>query len=171
MIKKGNILFVILVLGMLISLFLISEHFAVVDSDFCSFGGSFDCGSVNKSPYANLDGIFYLLAVDFGFNISIVDIKGINWFFDLITSNAFLGFLVLLLLFIMFYSYKTKKNFLFIKYNKILLWMRNILIFSFIYGMYLLLVQHFILKTYCLFCLGLDVVIILSLILVWEEGK
>jgi uncharacterized membrane protein len=53
------ILNVLLVIGMLLSLFLVYEHFSPAASKFCTFGESLDCGIVNKSPYANLDGISY----------------------------------------------------------------------------------------------------------------
>ena len=165
--KKHHYVYIILVIGILLSLFLIYEHFATVASQLCSFGNSLDCHIVSKSPYANLDGIVYLLVIDFGLNIPSVDIKGINWFFDLITSNAFLGFLTLVLLLIMFYFYRNQKNFIFIRSHRLLLWMKGILIFGVLYGFYLLFVQHFILKYYCIFCLGLDLILVTFLILIW----
>src|SRR3989344_2808480 len=84
---------IVLVIGMLISLFLVYEHFTPTASKFCSFGKGFDCGIVNKSPYANIDGISYLLTIDFGLDLPLINISGINLFFDFITSNAFLGLL------------------------------------------------------------------------------
>ena len=167
MCKKEKLLYFVLILGMIISLFLVYEHFSASLDKFCSSGTSFDCGIVNKSPYANLDGIFYLFSVDFGMNVPTFDIKSINWFFDLITSNAFLGFITLVLLFVMYYNYKKNKDFLFIKNRKIIFWIKGILIFSLLYGAYLFSIQHFILKTYCILCLGLDAVIVVSLILIF----
>ena len=89
------------------------------------------------------EGEVYLLVIDFGLNIPSVDIKGINWFFDLITSNAFLGFLTLVLLLIMFYFYRNQKNFIFIRSLRLLLWMKGILIFGVLYGFYLFPILHF----------------------------
>ena len=169
--KIKILIYALLTLGMLIALFLVYEHFSTSASQFCSFSNSFDCGIVNKSPYANLDGISYLLTIDLGLNLPLLDIRGVNWFFDLITSNAFLGFLTLLLLLIMFHFYRTNKDLLFIKKNKLKSWMIGIFIFSLVYGFYLFLIQHFILKTYCIFCFGLDFVIILSFILILKLDR
>ena len=88
--NKFKIFNVVLIIGMLISLFLVYEHFSPSASKFCTFGNSFNCGIVNKSPYANLDGLSYLLTIDFKLNLPMITISDINPFFDLITSNAFL---------------------------------------------------------------------------------
>lgn len=161
-------LFIILIIGMLTSLFLLYEHFSPSASRFCSFGNSFDCGIVNKSPYANLDGIFYLLTIDLGLPIPLIDISGLGVVFDFLTANAFLGFLTLLFILLLIMAWRKGRNFLWIKNKNALKWARGVLILGVIYGFYLILVQHFILKTYCIFCLVLDLVLIASLILVWR---
>ena len=162
---------ILLIIGMLISLFLLYEHFSPSLSKFCTFGESIDCGIVNKSPYANLDGISYLLTIDFALPIPLINISDINIFFNIITSNAFLGFLTLLfLLFLAKANYKNQK-FLFIEKNKTLLWLKGITLFGVIYGFYLFLIQHYILKTYCIFCIALDIVLITLMIIVWATKK
>ena len=163
--KKSRLLLsIFLVFGMLISAFLIYEHFSLTASKFCTFGNNLDCGIVNKSPYANLDGISYLLTIDFNLPLPLIDISGINWFFDFITTNAFLGFLTLLFVLLLNLNYK-KSKFLFILKERNVKWIRGVLIFGVIYGFYLFLIQHFILKTYCIFCLALDLMMIISLII------
>jgi len=168
--RKRFWLNVALIIGMLISAFLVYEHFSLTVSKFCTFGDSFDCGIVNKSPYANLDGISYLLTIDFNLPLPLIDISGINWFFDFITANAFLGFITLL--FILLLNLKHKKNkFMFVSKRDNLKWIRGILIFSLVYGFYLFLIQHFILRTYCILCIALDLIIIISLILSLKINK
>ncbi|MEK6916637.1 MAG: vitamin K epoxide reductase family protein [Nanoarchaeota archaeon] len=169
--NMNKVLKILLILGMLISLFLVYEHFSPNASKFCDFGEGLDCGIVNKSPYANLDGISYLFTIDFGWPIPLIDISGINWFFNLLTSNAFLGFLTLVFLFFLVNAHEGKKNFLFIKKKDSLAWMKGITLFGVVYGFYLFLIQHYILKTYCVYCLALDVVLISSLIIVWRMKK
>ena len=166
--KLFTFLNVVLIIGMLISLFLVYEHFSPTASKFCTFGESLNCGIVNKSPYANLDGIFYLLVIDFGMNVPMMDISRANVFLDLITSNAFLGFLTLLFMLFLARSKYKNKDFLWIKRDKGLKWMRGIAIFGVLYGFYLFLIQHSILKTYCIFCLALDIALIAILITVWK---
>jgi uncharacterized membrane protein len=162
---------IFLVLGMLVSLFLLYEHFAETGSEFCSFNGDFDCGIVNKSPYANLDGISYLLTIDLGLPIGLINISGINFFFDFLTANAFLGFLTLLFVYLLVSNSRKGKGFLWISGDGGLKWVRGILIFGVAYGFYLFLIQHFVLKTYCIFCLTLDVILVVCLILAWRLKK
>jgi uncharacterized membrane protein len=168
--KSRKILNVFLIIGMLVSLFLVYEHFSPSASKLCTFGENLDCGIVNKSPYANLDGFSYLLTIDYGLPLPLIDISGINGFFDLITSNAFLGFLTLLFVFLLNTRYKNKKL-LFINEKESLKWVRGLLIFGLIYGAYLFYIQHSILKTYCIFCLLLDVVIVSSVIVAYRIKK
>jgi len=162
---------IFLIIGMLISLFLLYEHFSPSASKFCTFGDSFDCGIINKSPYANLDGISYLLAIYFALPIPLINFADVNPFFDLITSNAFLGFLTLLLLFFLVKANYKEQKFWFIEKNKTFKWMKGITLFGVIYGFYLFLIQHFILKTYCIFCIALDIVLIALLFIVWKIEK
>ncbi|MBM3231814.1 vitamin K epoxide reductase family protein [Candidatus Pacearchaeota archaeon] len=164
MYKQRKLLSVFLIIGILISAFLIYEHFSATASKFCSFGNNLDCGIVNKSPYANLDGISYLLTIDFNLPLPLIDISGINVFFDFITTNAFLGLLTLFFVLMLNLNYK-KSKFLFVKREANAKWIKGIMVFSIVYGFYLFLIQHYILKTYCIFCLALDLTIIISLIL------
>lgn len=156
---------------MLISLFLVYEHFSPSASKYCTFGDNFDCGIVNKSPYANFDGLSYLVTIDLKMNLPIIDISGINWFFDFMTSNAFLGFLTLVFEFFLFKAYYDKKDFFFIKKADHVKWLKGLTLFGVTYGFYLFLVQHFILLTYCIFCIALDVTLILLLIYAWRIKK
>lgn len=159
----------LLIIGMLVALFLVYEHFSPTASKYCTFGESFNCGIVNKSPYANIDGLSYLLTIDFNLPLPLIDISGINWFFDILTSNAFWGFLTLLLIFLLITAFKNKK-FLWITKEKNKKWVTGLLVFGIIYGAYLFAIQHYILKTYCLFCIILDITILGSLI-IWLKIK
>ncbi|TAL52945.1 MAG: hypothetical protein EPN86_04905 [Nanoarchaeota archaeon] len=162
--KKGFIILgCLLILGMLIALFLVYEHFSDVASKWCTFGDSFNCGIVNKSPYSNLDGISYLMTMDLKLPVPYFYTVSKPFLLDLLTSNGFLGFLTLLLLFSMLIAWRRKSDFLFIKHGSIKRWIIGILGFGIVYGGYLFLIQHFILKTYCLFCLMLDLTMILSM--------
>lgn len=167
--KKLFVTFVVvLTIGMLVSLFLTYEHFSHSASEYCSFGENLDCGIVNKSPYANVDGIFYLMTIDWGWPIPLIDIAGIHVILDFLTSNAFLGFLTLLFILILLIEHREGKGFLWVKKQKTIKWIRGLLVFGVAYGFYLFLIQHFMLKTYCILCLTLDAVLVTSLILAWR---
>ena len=164
-----NLINIFIIIGILIAAFLIYEHFSPSASKFCNFGKSLDCGIVNKSPYANLDGLFYLLTIDFGISLpaSLMTISDSGVFLDLITSNAFLGALTLLFLLLLTRANYKNSKFLFIKKGATKRWMKGITLFGVLYGFYLFLIQHFILKTYCIFCLALDATLLTLLILTW----
>ena len=163
--KKGFIILgVLLVIGMLSSLFLIYEHFSPEASKWCTFGESFNCGIVNKSPYANVDGIFYLMVIDYGWSVPFIYFHDSSPILDFLSGNAFLGFLTLILLFILLHLWRQKKGLLFIKPNQVKKYMLGILVFGVLYGLYLFYIQHSILKIYCPFCLVLDFVLITSTI-------
>lgn len=162
--NKRRILSIVLIIGMLISLFLVYEHFSPKGSELCHIIAGFDCGIVNKSPYANLDGIFYLLTIDLNLNLPLVNVSDKSVILDFLTANAFLGFLTLLLIYIL--NKNPNKKVLWINPNENRKWILGLLIFGVIYGAgYLFAIQHFILHTYCLFCILLDLVLIISLIL------
>lgn len=162
---------IMLVIGMLIALFLIYEHFSPSASKYCTFGESFDCGIVNKSVYANVDGIFYFLVMDLGLPVPLIDISSLGIFFDLLTSNAFLGFVTLAFLYCLLLLHERRKGWLFIKDYQVLWWIRGITGFGVLYGAYLFAIQHYILQTYCIACLALDVVLVLCLGLAWMMGE
>ncbi len=167
--KRGlGLLKVLLILGMLISLFLIYEHFSATASKYCTFGNNFDCGIVNKGPYANIDGLSYMVTIDYGLPIPLLDIADQHVILDILTSNAFLGFLTLLFVFGLVIALGKKKGFLWVKKEKVLSWIRGVLLFGVIYGLYLIFVMHSLLKTYCIVCLGLDIVLWISCIIVWR---
>ncbi|MSS74526.1 vitamin K epoxide reductase family protein [Candidatus Pacearchaeota archaeon] len=155
---------ILLIVGMLVSLLLTYWHFTPSVSKFCTFGTALDCDIVNKSPYANLDGISYLLTIDFNFPLPLIDISEINFLFDLLTSNAFIGFLTFLLIFLLRTKFRNK-TLGGITPEKNLKWTRRLLLLGLIYGAYLLFIQSYILQTYCLFCLILDTILLTSFII------
>jgi len=166
--KRLVALQIVLVVGMLISLFLVYEHFSTHASTWCTFSDSpFDCGIVNKSPYASLDGISYLLTMDFGLPVPLVEIARVHWTLDVLTSNAFLGFLTLLFVFLLAGAKKNGKGLWWVKKGSVHKWTRWVLTMGVLYGSYLFFIQHSILKLYCLFCLGLDAIILSSCIIAW----
>lgn len=158
------ILTVILIIGMLDSAFLVYEHYSPTASEFCSFGENIDCGIVNKSAYATLDGIFYLLVIDWGWNIPFFQPSSWHPIFEFLLSNAVLGFITLGIIIALLQVHKTGKDVWFIENKNIPNWIVGILGFGIIYGGYLVFIQHSILKTWCPFCLLLDVIMILALI-------
>jgi uncharacterized membrane protein len=168
--KVFTLLNILLIIGMADSVFLLYEHFAPSASKFCQFGQSFDCGVVNKSPYANIDGLSYLLTIDYKLPIPYFNISGINAFFDLITANAFLGFLTLLIIFGLNVARYKNRAFLGIAPKQNKKWVIGLLIFGIVYGGgYLFYIQHAILKTYCIFCIVLDITMVVSLIVALKE--
>jgi len=160
--QYDRLMSIVLLIGILLSLFLLYEKYDASASVVCTFGESFNCGTVSKSPYAQVDGIFYLMAIEYGWPVPLIDISGKGFIFDLLTSNSFLGFITLLFLFGL---HITKKKFLFVASRDKDRITRIIVALSVLYAAYLLYIQHSILQTYCVFCIGLDFVILVAFIL------
>lgn len=154
---------ILLILGMCASAFLLYEKFSPTASEFCTFGESFDCGIVNKSPYATLDGISYLLTIDYGLPIPLINIADKSPVLSLLLSNAFLGLLALLFILLLINAHAHKSTIFNIK-NPLKI-AHYLLGFGVLYGIFLIYIQHSILKTWCIFCLSLDVILITSFIL------
>lgn len=171
---KGNkklfiFISIFLLLGALISAFLLYEHFAPSASAFCQFGESFDCGVVNKSPYANLDGFSYLLTIDYNLPLPLINISGINPVLNFLTANAFLSLLVFLFMFLLVWKkYKNQNLFnIDVGIKNEVKWLRGIITFGLAYGFYLIYIQHSLIKMYCLYCLMLDTVMIVLTVTFW----
>jgi uncharacterized membrane protein len=160
---------ILVIAGLLVSLFLLYEHVSPSASRLCTFGSTLDCGTVNRSPYANVDGISYLLTIDLKLPLPLINISGQGAFFSFITSNAFLGLLVLVFLLFLLRAEHKHKRFPFIKKENERTWLRGITLFSAFYGLYLFLVQHYLLRTYCVFCLVFDLLLVVLTVIVWKK--
>jgi len=159
---------VVCALAMLVSMFLIYEHFSEGAEKFCTFGKSFDCGIVNKSPYASVDGFLYFLLFDVGVDVPLLNLSQYGLVVEFLTTNAFLGFLTFLYLLLSIIHVEKKKKLFGICVDRQLKTAKLILWLSLVYALYLVYIEFFVLKTICIFCIVLDVLIILGLILVYR---
>ncbi len=150
------ILFVLSFLAIVDSSLITYEHYSKAPLSFCKFGKNFDCGIAAQSPYATVDNIFYFLAVDLGLSVPIVTI-GI--------PVAIMAIVVFLLIKIGALHIWHEKDIGRFNTNHMIWSIRGLLIFSLLYGISLIYVQAFILRTYCLYCLLLDALILASLII------
>lgn len=158
------VLFILLSFGILDALFLTYLHLSPDSSRFCG-AGEFNCDIVNKGAYSTIDGFSYFLVMDLGVSAPIIDLTGRNGVLDLLLSNAFLGALVLSLVLFLVICFKKEKHIGELSPVGMLRLSRWLLFIGVMYGAYLFYIQKVILKTYCLYCLTLDVVLLLSLIL------
>ncbi len=159
---------IVCVLAMLVSLFLVYEHFSESAEQFCTFGKSFDCGIVNKSPYASIDGILYFLLFDMGVQVQLLNFSQYGFLIDLLTTNAFWGFLTFLFLFLSVRAVEQKRKFLGMSVHRQLVVAKWILVLSVLYAIYLVYIELYVLKTICIFCVVLDLLILAALFLVYK---
>jgi len=155
--KKRNIGFIILIIlaiiGILDSSYLLKLK--LTDSaSFCDQLVGFDCGTVNKGAYSEFPPWTFTAWVDAGLPTIPNSTLGI------------IGFVFVLVMSLYALSQKNKK-----KIHKITKIILIFLTISFIYGLYLIYIQKFVLRTWCLFCLVLDAVILLSLITAYMMYK
>lgn len=149
--SKNTLFYTLIILGILVGSYLLFEHYNPSPSKFCNFGKSFDCGIVNKSPYSTIDGFFYLLAVDFKLPVSILNLP---------VPVAGLGILTLLLLAYLMYTINHSKTVFGVTPQKALKTMKILLVIALLFSLYLFLIEMFILKTYCVFCIVLDIILL-----------
>lgn len=148
-----KVIYIAAFIGLLLGGYLLYIHLNPVMVP-CGEGESMNCVQVNSSPYANLDGIFYLMHTYYQLPVPDVYLSG-SPAMDIITSNAFLGMIMMVLIIALTWQEKLK-------------WVRTLAVFSLIYGFYLLFIQHVVLEAYCIYCLMLDVVIITITIAAWS---
>lgn len=148
--KRDNqkILVVISILALLVSAYLLYQHYSS-GSSFCDIGENLNCDIVNKGIYSDVDGVFNYL---FGTELSLP------------IPNALLSivfFLFILISSLISQRYKTQK-----RISKIT---RVLFALALIYTLLLFHIQVDVLKTFCVFCLALDVLIIAAFLNVFVK--
>jgi len=139
--KKGlKIIALMAVLAMIVSGYLVYLHYKPEASSFCDISATLNCDVVNKSIYSELFGL---------------PVSGLGLL-------VFLGIFILALI-----GIKDKKFDLFgVKVNSDLI-VKGLLfisIWNLLFALYLVYIEAFVLYTYCIMCILLDVLIIIILI-------
>tara|TARA_Y100000310_G_scaffold28141_1_gene26785 strand:+ start:1471 stop:1989 length:519 start_codon:yes stop_codon:yes gene_type:complete len=160
--KKFKLIKIVSVLAILLSLFLIYEHYDPTPSQFCTFGESFDCNVVNKSPYSNIDGVFYFLGFNLGLPVPLLNIP---------IPVAAVSVLVFLYVFLSAGAIEKKKNLVGIKPARQLKILKWLMALSILFALYLFYIEKFILLMYCIFCIALDVLIFINAMLIYGVKK
>ena len=132
------------ILAFFISIYLTYEFYAGTPSKWCQPGVQFDCERLINSPYARIDGIFFFLRENLGVNI-----EGINIPFPvaLLAAVVFLG---------IFWLCSKREG------KEVIL--GSILAISVGFAAYLLSIAVFVLKKFCVFCLILDLIVVLMVV-------
>ncbi len=149
--KRGlNTLIVVSIISIILFSYLVYVHYKPEASEFCNFGGGFNCDIVNKSIYSEL----------FGIPVALLGIL------------TFLGILVLSILSLKNYKFNMGD----VKIDgeiliKIIFWVSAI---GLLFALYLIYIEAFVLYSFCIFCLVGDGLIIITLVisyLLMEGGK
>lgn len=149
--RKGMIfLLVLIVLAVIDSAYLANLHYSTGES-FCDrikIGEArIDCGTVNRGAYSEFPPWTFTWWVDAGLP-SIPN--------SILAVVTFIALGVLAISSLRTQNPQTERKL----YN----WIFGILLISFFFGLWLIYIQKFVLATWCLLCLVLDVLILLSLI-------
>ena len=139
-----NTLLIICMLGIVTSAYLIKIHYSTSSSAFCNFSQSVNCDIVNKSDYS-------LFPPAFGIPVAILGLAG------------FLAAILLLMLI------RKQQSLSFFDERITPRQLSNILFYLFlislVFAAYLLYIEAFILYSFCILCLLLDLLIVAALIL------
>ena len=129
-------------------------HYAEETVAFCEIGG-FSCHTVNKSVFSNFDGV-------------VNHFLGTN--FNLFIPNALISIFVFLFIFLGGLFVYNKKRFFGLSKKNTLRVIELLLIVGLVYGILLIYIQAYVLFTWCMFCLVLDGLIVLCLIVMLLIG-
>ena len=150
--KKGlKIIIVCSILAMIVFSYLLYLHYKPTESKFCNFGEGFNCDIVNKSIYSEIAGIPV----------------------SLLGALTFIVVLILSILSLKDYKRKFSNNFILNSGSmiRIIFW---ISVASFLFALYLVYIEAFVLYSFCIFCLIGDILIIITLItsyLLMQKGR
>jgi len=147
---------IILAVGFIFNLFILYDVYAKPEGDpsLCAFGENFDCGAVAKSPYANFDGIVYYANLIFDWNLPypIFPIPNPIMLIIIFAGWIFLAF-----------RYKADRGLFGLTARQIGYFLLATATFGVLYAAYLFHISWNVLETFCIFCLGLDIVMVSSL--------
>lgn len=149
---------IVAIIAILIGSYLVYEHYRSTPSKFCTFGDSFNCDVVNKSPYANLDGVLYFLHMDIGWDWVPL------WTFEL--PAAIMGIATFLWIILSSFKIQQKKPLLGIPPKKQITVLKWLMVISIIFALYLVYIEKYVLLMWCIYCLSLDLVIVIEAILI-----
>lgn len=147
-----KLLIIVSVLAILVSSYLLYTHYSKEETKWCNITEGFNCDIVNKGEYSTIDGpINHILGT----------------YLNIPIPNALISILVFLFILISsMFIYKNKPLYN-ISTKKLLKVIKILLIISFIYALYLVYIEAYVLMTWCILCLALDILIILALISVF----
>ena len=162
--KKGalKILIAASALAVLISLFLNYQHFSKEASKFCNFGAYFSCDIVNKGEYSTVDGVINLVADK---------ILGGHHYVYLPVPNAVISLVVFLFILGGALRLQRKKSYFGMKDETVLKVLRVLVILGWVYAAILIFIEAEVLQTWCLFCLLLDMIMVLIAYALFAVGR
>ncbi len=160
------ILFLISLLGIIDSGYLTYAHYKPGAADFCSIKPDLDCDLVNQSEFSTVDGVInFLFSKEYYIPVPMA----------VLSSTVFL--LLFISTLIIFGNISSGddnssiRRFLNHISGHLLRFCGVLLLISTSFGMFLIYVQASILKTWCILCILLDLLIFSSLAIVWMITK
>ena len=157
--KRGfKLIAIFSILAVLISIYLAYQHFAPEGSSWCNIGKYFSCDIVNKSEFSTIDGVFNLF-------LKIIFDRDFYWYLPI--PNALISILIFLFILIGSIKLQHSNSYLFMQKHTFINIVRYIMISSIIYAAFLVYIEAQILKSWCIFCLALDALILIITYLIF----
>ena len=150
--KRGlKLIAIFSILAILVSIYLAYQHFAPEGSTWCNIGKYFSCDIVNKSEFSTLDGVFNLF-------LKVLFDRDFYFYFPI--PNAIISILVFLFILGASIKLQYSNHYWFMREKSVINSIRYLMIFSIIYAAFLIYIESEVLKSWCIFCLVLDVLIL-----------
>lgn len=147
--QKLVFLAIVSFLAVILSIYLTYEHYKPEGSSWCNFSQTINCDIVNKSQYSTIDGFFNWI------------FPGLYFYFPV--PNAILSSLIFLFVFII--SVLLLKGKISEFADKFIISVRILMVLSMAYALWLVYIEAFVLLTWCILCLALDILIFSALII------
>ena len=160
--KKLKILYITSLLAMVVSIFLIYQHYNPEESKFCNFGESFSCDIVNKGEYSTIDGEI---------NLIMSMLFGGYYFIYLPIPNSIISFFIFLFITGGIIKLYKNKTYFGMKGEKIFKIIKILLVLSLIYALFLVYIEAAIIKSWCIFCLALDTLILIMVVTIFSMRR
>lgn len=150
------IIIIISLLGIIDSIYLTLTHYQIIETDVCGLSPNFNCNTLNTGEYSTIDGIInFFLGTHYYLPIPCA----------LLSS---LVFIVILFSGISIYINKSwSLGFWTVSPAVLILFSRILLIVSAMFGIFLLFVQGYLVRIWCMLCILLDSFIFINLTLMW----
>lgn len=161
--RAVEVLFFASLVAVLLSLFLLYQHYSKEASGFCNFGELLNCDVVNKGEYSTVDGVV---------NLVLDNVLGGHHYLYFPVPNAAVSVVVFLFFFGAAMRLYRGRSYFGMGERMVVRVLGLLIGLSWVYALILIYIEWRVLQSWCVFCLALDVVMLViayAVISLWRR--